>query len=63
MAEDADIPAEDKPVITGVPDNTGLVKVLFVSVWTAVATTIVPVVLGIVSVLSCVGSTTVRVVS
>jgi len=41
----------------------GLVKVLFVRVCTAVATTTVPVVLGSVIVLSCVGSVTVRVVS
>ena len=49
--------------MTGEPEIVGLVKVLFVKVCTAVATTIVPVVLGIVSVLSCVGSATVRVVS
>jgi len=41
----------------------GLVKVLFVRVCTAVAITTVPVVLGKVIVLSCVGSVTVRVVS
>lgn len=50
-------------MITGLPEIVGLVKVLFVSVCTAVAITTVPVVLGIVTVLSCVGSTTVRVVS
>jgi hypothetical protein len=41
----------------------GLVRVLFVRVCVAVAITTVPVVLGIVIVLSCVGSTTVSVVS
>jgi hypothetical protein len=50
-------------VITGLPEIVGLVKVLFVSVCTALAITTVPVVLGIVTVLSCVGSTTVSVVS
>ena len=63
MADDADIPAEDRPVITGEPEIIGLVKVLLVRVCAAVAITTVPVVLGIVIVLSCVGSTTVRVVS
>jgi hypothetical protein len=57
------MPAEDRPVITGEPEIVGLVKVLFVRVCTAVAITTVPVVLGIVIVLSCVGSTTVSVVS
>jgi hypothetical protein len=50
-------------VITGLPEIVGLVKVLFVRVCTAVAITTVPVVLGIVIVLSWVGSTTVSVVS
>jgi hypothetical protein len=50
-------------VITGEPEIVGLVKVLFVRVCTAVAITTVPVVLGRVIVLSCVGSTTVSVVS
>jgi hypothetical protein len=49
--------------MTGLPEIVGLVKVLFVSVCTAVAITTVPVVLGKVIVLSCVGSVTVRVVS
>ena len=49
--------------MTGEPEMVGLVRVLFVRVCTAVAITTVPVVLGIVIVLSCVGSTTVRVVS
>ena len=52
MADDADIPAEDRPVITGEPEMVGLVKVLLVKVCTAVATTTVPVVLGRVIVLS-----------
>ena len=50
-------------MITGLPEIVGLVKVLLVKVCTALAITIVPVVLGIVTMLSCVGSTTVRVVS
>ena len=49
--------------MTGEPEIIGLVKVLFVRVCVAVAITTVPVVLGRVIVLSCVGSTTVRVVS
>ena len=57
------MPTEDRPVITGEPEIVGLVKVLFVSVCVAVAMTTVPVVLGRVIVLSCVGSVTVRVVS
>jgi hypothetical protein len=57
------MPAEDRPVITGEPEIVGLVKVLLVRVWTAVSITTVPDVLGIVTVLSCVGSITVRVVS
>jgi hypothetical protein len=57
------MPAEDRPVITGLPEIVGLVKVLLVKVCVALAITTVPVVLGIVTVLSCVGSTTVRVVS
>ena len=57
------MPTEDRPVITGEPEIVGLVKVLFVRVCVAVAMTTVPVVLGRVIVLSCVGSVTVRVVS
>jgi hypothetical protein len=57
------MPAEDRPVIVGEPDITGLVKVLLVRVWVAESRTTLPEVLGIVTVLSCVGSTTVRVVS
>ena len=57
------MPAEDRPVIAGEPDITGLVKVLFVRVCVAVAMTTVPEVFGKVMVLSWVGSTTVRVVS
>ena len=49
--------------MTGLPEMTGLVRVLLVRVWVASAMTTVPVVLGRVIVLSCVGSTTVRVVS
>jgi hypothetical protein len=63
VADDATIPAEDRPVITGEPEIVGLVKVLFVRVCVAESRTTVPVVLGKVIVLSCVGSTTVRVVS
>jgi hypothetical protein len=63
VADEVVIPADERPVITGEPEIVGLVKVLLVKVWTAVAITTVPVVLGIVIVLSCVGSTTVRVVS
>jgi hypothetical protein len=63
VAEDETIPAEDKPVITGEPDITGLVKVLLVRVWVASLIVTVPEVLGRVIVLSWVGSTTVRVVS
>ena len=50
-------------MITGLPEIVGLVKVLLVRVWVAESRTTVPVVLGRVIVLSCVGSTTVRVVS
>ena len=46
------MPAEDRPVITGVPDITGLVKVLLVRVCVAVAMTTTPVVSGKVIVLS-----------
>ena len=49
--------------MTGLPEIVGLVKVLLVRVWVASAMTTVPVVLGRVIVLSCVGSTTVKVVS
>jgi hypothetical protein len=57
------MPAEDRPVMTGVPLMTALVKVLLVKVWVAVSITTLPVVFGKVIVLSCVGSTTVKVVS
>jgi len=49
--------------MTGLPEMVGLVRVLLVRVWVAVAITTVPVVSGKVIVLSCVGSVTVRVVS
>jgi hypothetical protein len=50
-------------VITGLPEMVGLVKVLLVRVCVAVVRITVPEVLGRVIVLSCVGSTTVRIVS
>ena len=49
--------------MTGLPEMTGLVRVLLVKVCVAVAITTVPVVSGKVIVLSCVGSATVKVVS
>jgi hypothetical protein len=49
--------------MTGVPEITGLVRVLLVRVCVAELRVTVPVVLGRVMVLFCVGSTTVRVVS
>jgi len=57
------MPADERPVITGVPDIVGLVNVLFVRVCVASRIVTVPEVLGKVIVLSAVGSTTVRVVS
>jgi hypothetical protein len=52
VAELETIPAEESPVITGLPEMVGLVKVLLVRVCVAEFSVTVPVVFGRVMVLS-----------